>query len=82
VNTSATSSDALGSGRKRVLFVLKTNGDFIHERRKVGRPVRLWRLTDKGYDRFPDRHAEFVIAMLQAVTTSSVRMASSVWLRR
>jgi predicted ArsR family transcriptional regulator len=98
VNTSATSSDALGSGRKRVLFVLKTNGpqtaahiakrlvvttmavrqhlavlegealvDFIYERRKVGRPVRLWRLTDKGNDRFPDRHAEFVIAMLQAV---------------
>ena len=98
MDTSATSSDALGSGRKRVLFVLKTNGpqtaahiakrlvvttmavrqhlavlegeglvDFVYERRKVGRPVRRWRLTDKGYDRFPDRHAELVIAVLQAV---------------
>jgi len=98
VDTSATSSDALGSGRKRVLFVLKTNGpqtaahiakrlvvttmavrqhlavlegeglvDFVYERRKVGRPVRRWRLTDKGYDRFPDRHAELVITVLQAV---------------
>ena len=98
MNTSSTNSDFLGSGRKRVLFVLKTNGhqtaahiakrlvvtsmvvrqhlavleseelvDFIYERRKVGRPVRLWRLTDKGYDSFHDRHAELVITMLQAV---------------
>ena len=98
MNTSATSSDGLGSGQKRVLFVLKTNGpqtaahiakrlvvttmavrqhlavlagdaliEFIYERRKVGRPVRLWRLTDKGYDHFPDRHAELAIAMLRAV---------------
>ena len=41
--------------------------DFTHERRKVGRPIRRWRLTDKGYDLFPDRHAELAIAMLQAV---------------
>ncbi len=98
MNNSATSSDVPGSGRKRVLFVLKTNGpqtaahiakrlvvtamavrqhlallegealvDFTHERRKVGRPIRRWRLTDKGYDLFPDRHAELAIAMLQAV---------------
>ena len=98
MNNSATSSDVPGSGRKRVLFVLKTNGpqtavhiakrlgvttmavrqhlallegealiDFTLERRKVGRPIRRWRLTDKGYDLFPDRHAELAIAMLEAV---------------
>ena len=81
-------SDAPGSGRERVLFVLKAQGpqtaarmakrlgvttmavrqhlavlqaeelvDFTDERRKVGRPARLWRLTPKAYGRFPDHHA-------------------------
>lgn len=98
MDNSVTSSDVPGSGQKRVLFVLKTNGpqtaqqiakrlvvttmavrqhlalledeslvDFTLERRKVGRPVRRWRLADKGYDLFPDRHAELAISVLQAV---------------
>jgi len=44
--------------------------DFIDERRKVGRPARLWRLTQKGYDRFPDCHAELAVGMLQAVQSA------------
>lgn len=41
--------------------------DFTDERRKVGRPARLWRLTPKGYERFPDFHAELAVEMLQAI---------------
>ena len=41
--------------------------DFTDERRKVGRPARLWRLTPKTYDRFPDCHAELAVGMLQAI---------------
>lgn len=94
----AINTDAPGSGRERVLFVLKTKGpqtatriakrlgvttmavrqhlavlegeklvDFTDERRKVGRPARLWRLTTKAYDRFPDYHAELAVGMLQAI---------------
>ena len=94
----AMSFDAPGTGRERVLFVLKTKGprtaariakrlgvttmavrqhlavlqgeklvDFTNDRRKVGRPARLWRLTPDAYDRFPDCHAEFAVGMLQAV---------------
>ncbi len=91
-------SDAAGSGRDRVLFVLKTDGpqtaariakqlgittmavrqhlavlhtdglvDFVDEWRKVGRPARVWRLTPKAYERFPDHHAELSLGMLQAI---------------
>ncbi len=95
------STDAPGSGRERVLFVLKTKGpqtairiakrlgvtamavrqhlavlqgeklvDFTDERRKVGRPARLWRLTPKAYERFPDFHAELAVEMLQAIQSA------------
>lgn len=92
-------SDAPGSGRDRVLFLLKTKepqtaarmakrlgvttmavrqhlavleGEELvdstdDERRKVGRPARLWRLTPKAYDRFPDCHAELAVGMLRAI---------------
>ena len=94
-------SHAPGSGRERVLFVLKTKGsqtaarmaqglgvttmavrqhlavlegeklvDFTEERRTVGRPARLWRLTSNASDRFPDCHAELAVGMLQAVRSA------------
>jgi len=93
--------DAPGSGRERVLYVLKTRGpqnaariakglgvtamavrqhlavlegeklvDFSDDRHKVGRPARLWRLTPKAYDRFPDCHAELAVGMLQAIQSA------------
>ena len=37
------------------------------ERRGVGRPRRLWRLTDKAQARFPDTHAQLTVEMLAAV---------------
>jgi predicted ArsR family transcriptional regulator len=98
VYAAGTISDPRGSGRERVLFLLKTKGpqtaarmssllgvttmavrqhlavlegemlvDFTNERRKVGRPARVWRLTPKANDRFPDGHAELAVGMLQAI---------------
>ena len=94
-------SDAPGTGRERVLYVLKTKGpqtaariakrlgvtpmavrqhlavlegeklvDFTEDRRKVGRPARLWRLTPNAFDQFPDHHAELAVGMLQAIQSA------------
>jgi predicted ArsR family transcriptional regulator len=41
--------------------------DFTEKRREVGRPARLWQLTPKAHARFPDRHEELAVGMLQAV---------------
>ncbi|RAK63597.1 helix-turn-helix transcriptional regulator [Phenylobacterium kunshanense] len=37
------------------------------ERRGVGRPRRLWSLTDKAQGRFPDAHAQLTVEMLDAL---------------
>jgi predicted ArsR family transcriptional regulator len=34
---------------------------------KVGRPVRRWMLSDSGNARFPDRHAEVTLDLIQGV---------------
>ena len=59
------------------LAVLQEEGlvDYVDERRKVGRPAvgrpaRVWHLTPKANDRFPDRHAELAVGMLQAVQSA------------
>ena len=44
--------------------------DFTDERRKVGRPARLWRLTPKAFDKFPDGHAELAVGMLHAIQST------------
>lgn len=44
--------------------------DFTDERRKVGRPARLWRLTPKAFDKFPDCHAELAVGMLHAIQSA------------
>lgn len=41
--------------------------DFTDERRKVGRPARVWQLTPKAYARFPERHEDLAVEMLQAI---------------
>jgi predicted ArsR family transcriptional regulator len=33
----------------------------------VGRPAREWALTDAGHARFPDRHAELTVGLIEAV---------------
>jgi len=51
------------------LYSLRAQGlvDFDDERRKVGRPARMWRLTDKAQARFPDTHADLTVEMLAAI---------------
>ena len=36
---------------------------------KVGRPVRLWQLTELGHARFPDRHAALTVDLIAQVRT-------------
>ena len=54
------------------LAVLQEEGlvDYVDEKRKVGRPARVWRLTPKANDRFPDHHAALAVGMLQAVQST------------
>jgi iron-sulfur cluster biosynthesis transcriptional regulator SufR len=37
------------------------------ERRPVGRPVKLWRLTQTAMELFPDHHADLLVNILQGV---------------
>jgi predicted ArsR family transcriptional regulator len=39
----------------------------VDERRGVGRPRRIWSLTDTAQARFPDTHAQLTLEMLDAV---------------
>src|ERR1700687_5672832 len=51
------------------LYHLKTAGlvDFIDERRKVGRPARIWKLTSAAAARFPDTHGDLTVEIISAV---------------
>jgi len=51
------------------LYRFRTEGliDFSDERRPVGRPARLWRLTERAAGRFPDSHAELTLEMIAAI---------------
>ncbi len=48
------------------LYSLRDGGlvTYTDERRKVGRPARIWRITEKARARFPDSHAELTVEML------------------
>lgn len=35
------------------------------EARGVGRPTRVWRLSEAGHARFPDRHADLTLALIR-----------------
>lgn len=39
--------------------------DFHDEAQGVGRPRRIWRLTDAGHGRFPDRHGDLTVQLLR-----------------
>ena len=51
------------------LYRLKDSGlvDFADERRKVGRPARVWRLTASAASRFPDTHGDLTVEIIGAV---------------
>ena len=51
------------------LYRLKDTGfvEFIDERRKVGRPARIWKLTGEAAARFPDSHGDLTVEIIGAV---------------
>jgi predicted ArsR family transcriptional regulator len=51
------------------LYRLRREGlvDYSDERRPVGRPARLWRLSSRAHSRFPDSHAELAVGVIRAV---------------
>ena len=51
------------------LYRLKLSGlvEFSDERRRVGRPARVWKLTSAAAGRFPDSHADLTIEIIAAV---------------
>jgi predicted ArsR family transcriptional regulator len=40
---------------------------FSNERRPVGRPAQIWRLTARAATRFPESHAELTLEMISAI---------------
>jgi predicted ArsR family transcriptional regulator len=54
------------------LYRLRDEGcvTYCEERRSMGRPRKLWRLTEAADRRFPDRHWELMIELLDAVHTA------------
>ncbi len=54
---------------RQQLYRLKQQGlvDYADERRPVGRPAHVWRLTPSSASRFPDSHAELTLEMIGAV---------------
>ncbi|NQW12388.1 MAG: transcriptional regulator [Alphaproteobacteria bacterium] len=54
---------------RQLLVKLESEGlvSYADQRAGRGRPRRLWRLTETGHARFPDRHADLTIGLLDAV---------------
>jgi predicted ArsR family transcriptional regulator len=40
---------------------------FADQRRPVGRPIRVWQLTERAAERFPESHAELTLEIIAAV---------------
>ncbi len=40
---------------------------FVDERRRVGRPARVWRLSERASERFPDSHAELTVDLIETL---------------
>jgi len=41
--------------------------DFSDRHSAVGRPARMWRLTERAASRFPESHAELTLEMIAAI---------------
>jgi iron-sulfur cluster biosynthesis transcriptional regulator SufR len=42
---------------------------YREERRPMGRPVKLWQLTEQSAERFPNRHADLMVDLLRSIQT-------------
>jgi len=51
------------------LYRLRLSGlvEFTDERRKLGRPARVWKLTSAAAGRFPDSHGDLTVEIIAAV---------------
>ncbi|MET3133212.1 putative ArsR family transcriptional regulator [Oxalobacteraceae bacterium GrIS 1.11] len=56
-------------GARRQLEAAQEKGyvDFDDVADKVGRPARRWRLSEAGHARFPDRHADLSVQLIEQV---------------
>lgn len=56
------------TGARQHLVRLQADGlvEGEEQRQKRGRPTRLWRLTDHGHGRFPDRHSDLTLEFLRS----------------
>jgi predicted ArsR family transcriptional regulator len=56
-------------GARRQLEAWQDKGlvEFAETADKVGRPARHWRLTAAGHARFPDRHADLTLQLIEQV---------------
>lgn len=54
------------------LYQMQQQGqvEFNDERRKVGRPARIWQLTRETGGHFPDSHGELAVGILQAASAT------------
>src|SRR5258708_2574649 len=57
------------AGARQHLLKLETAGLVESEDRRQGRgrPRKYWRLTQRGHDRFPDRHSDLTLDLLRSM---------------
>jgi predicted ArsR family transcriptional regulator len=62
-------TDVTAEAARQQLVRLASEGLVVatEERRGVGRPVRLWALTEAGNARFPDAHAELTAQLIRTI---------------
>ncbi len=65
----ATKLDITPMAVRQHLAALEEEGlvEFRDERRGIGRPARIWRLTASADERFPDSHAELTVDLLESL---------------
>ena len=44
--------------------------EFTEQRQSVGRPSKVWELTEAGHARYPDGHAELTVDLLKSMQTA------------
>ncbi|WKE65444.1 transcriptional regulator [Gallaecimonas kandeliae] len=56
-------------GARQHLLAAEQDGlvESFMEKRSVGRPARVWRLTEAGHGRFPERHADLTLTLIDSV---------------
>ncbi|WP_115720306.1 helix-turn-helix transcriptional regulator [Gallaecimonas mangrovi] len=61
--------DMTAMGARQHLLLAEQQGlvESSMEKRSIGRPARVWRLTDAGHARFPERHADLTLTLIDGV---------------